>query len=189
MMSLTNDKFERYKGEANRLLDIARPATAAVLRIVAQLSFEEAMLLYSRNLGPDAITRLAATTGLQSAVVEDVTSRIIQQDLSEFGAEHERLFLQFKEKRPPAAREVELFLADLSSGQVHFVLHGGLVSWNERSGLLNDVIIEDSGSESFCESVAGYLISQGMGFETSVDVLQTSYVRQWPKWREFWTWF
>lgn len=188
MMLLTTDKIERYKREADQLLDIARPTTAAVLRIVAHLSFQEAVLLCSRNLSPDVITRVAALTGLPSAVVEDVTSRIIQQDLSEFGAEHERLSLQFKEKGSPT-REVERFLADLCSGQVVFVFHGGLVSWNERGGFLNDFIIEDDGSESFYEIVAGYLISQGMGFATSVDVLRHSYIKQWPKWREFWTWF
>ena len=188
----TSERLERLRNQALRLSAESEPQTADVLQIYPHLrEFEVVSALAGHYPDRDRLAELAAVSGCTPERIAAAMHNVIRLDFGSYDQSYGSAWEAYRRAGLPD-REVRSFFSQVVPGAVCFVLHGVLSVWDGHRRQLDDLHIEHRDfdeSDDFPDLVEGYLVSRGLDFETSVDILEASFCRQWPDWQSLWTWF
>jgi hypothetical protein len=185
-----SDRLESLVAQARRLIELARPTTAYLLRILDRLTADDIDELGKWNLDKPKseaiVDRLTAELGEHRQVVREVLSRCLQfdawGDYSDRNAALRQRFLESGEDSTTIDR-----LLGKPPTVYPYLEHFIIGAWHpEREECGRGLVIEDDRRAAICE---GYLVAKGMAFQTDLDLLETSARQEWRKWRLFWKWF
>lgn len=181
--------FGQIQAESCRLLEIGYPASATVLQIIKHITPAEACYLAQNgDLPSEVISRISATTGLQSRVIAIVAKNTIRLDLSDYADGYNHILDQYREAGSPV-EEIEAFFAGRKRGEFYFLLHGPHICvWDSEYSELCDLIIGNDDGD-FDLMVAGYLVARGFAFGNTVQALRIAFEQQWSNWEAFWSAF
>jgi hypothetical protein len=191
-------RLSGLRKRAADLLAIAHPVRCRYLEVV-RLASEEELLQLAAGPNPDAdlVHALAGKIEEDAAVVIDILTRFVRNDLRDPTPRYSELKQFFDESDLDVRQSVQRYL-DEGQEQVElsFLLHDELSGWDGQRGSLLDAPVfesfeEDGGDDAaFEHALCGYLVAHDRAFPTVVDLLGTARQQRWPLWEMLWRqWF
>jgi hypothetical protein len=184
-----SDRLASLVSRARAVIELARPTTACLLRVLNALAPDEVEELgrweLDRAKSEDIVDRLTAQLVEPRQAVREALSRCLQFDVwGDDQAHYEALGRTYRDSGDNDAA-IERTLG--RPPEVYAFVHHFLVeTWRPRQEHYSILLIEDDRSGAICK---GYLVAKGRAYATTLSLLEASVRQEWPKWQVLWKWF
>jgi hypothetical protein len=182
-----HDKLTHLQRRAADLTRRSSPWTAQVLRLYPHLHVEDVQVIHAgRDLDRGRLADVATASGVADIDILYIARLYIRPDFHNLGDYYPSLMARYQ--RAGISDEwLNAFVSDPAHGGRLFLLHGTLHVWDDFSGELDDLLLEPtSEGDVIPDVVEGFLVSKGLAFDTSVDLLDASFQQQWTEWQSLW---
>ncbi len=134
---------------------------------------------------------MASLSSRPIAEVDEIVRRVLAFDLQDFELLYDSASTSLNTVIQAPFDVAGLFEDFGSREKWYFMLYDESKCWDANSGLLCDVLIEDSidDDQTIYLSVAHFFVKNKLAFKDSIELLTVSSRENWPKWRELWRYF
>jgi hypothetical protein len=143
------------------------------------------------GLGDSRLSTVASLSSRPIAEVDEIVRRVLAFDLQDFELLYDSASTSLNTVIQAPFDVAGLFEDFGSREKWYFMLYDESKCWDANSGLLCDVLIEDSidDDQTIYLSVAHFFVKNKLAFKDSIELLTVSSRENWPKWRELWRYF
>lgn len=184
-----SERLASFVAQARALIELARPATAYLLRVLDALKPDEVEELGKWELdkpkSEGIVDRLTAQLGEHRQVVRETLSRCLRLDV--WGDNLDRNEALQRRYRESGEKDADIERTLGRPPKVYpFVHHFVVELWRPDQEDYSGLNLEDDRWGAICE---GYLVATGRGFPTTLSLLEATVRQEWPKWQVLWRWF
>ena len=180
-------RLDWLKRKSVQLLKRAAPWSARLIRLYPHLDTADVRVFQARGeLPPDRLSGLAEAAGISNQEVSYLGDLYVRPDSIDVQSRYELAIRHYKR----SGLSEELLLSTMSSscerGRL-FLLYGVLRVWDDFAGEVRDLLIEPRSDDDLIpDAIEGLLASNGLGFHTSLELLECSFEQQWAEWQSLW---
>jgi hypothetical protein len=139
------------------------------------------------HLSDDEMASIAARLSVYPDAVKVVLTKNVFDDLKDYHDSYKRKKAVYAASGASEAYLAELLRRHDPEISKIFVLHDVLNTWCAEADSLDELFIDNIQTGELDEHLAqGYLISSGLAYLTTFDVMEASYREQWPNWEALW---
>jgi hypothetical protein len=173
---------------ANTIRRAAYPVKSHRLEVLARFSEAElGRFIENGEVDPVRLTEVAGQLGESPAIVQDSLNRFQREVLANYGEEHEHAKRCFNQDAGLKSRVIDYYENHVSARDFYFVLHGSLHLWEGEQGvLLQEEIEQDDDNDITPYAYEGYLVTQGLVFDSFIELLAFAFEKQWVGWEHLW---
>lgn len=177
--------------QGKRLLLPTHPSAALILRVLGALSTEDVRQLEGGHLlDANRLGDISKSIGEHPDSVKETLYNRIRWDLQDYSSYHESARQSYIRSGISESWLLDFFGRHGEAGTIYFLLHHQLRTWNPLSQDFAEFVIEESDEDDeLPAAVEGYLVTKGLGYSTSVDLLDVSRRDSWANWQGLWSWF
>jgi hypothetical protein len=166
----------------------AQPVRAAILEVLPHFSVAE-LIRWNKTGQVDEtrISRVAELMGEPTLYVRNIIKPFLRNDLRDYSAHHEKVRRCFETCGSIKTEVINYCRQELGSCPLSFLLHDLVHVWDATTQNFGIELVEEFDDENlFGDACEGFLVTTGMAFSSSIELLAGSFNGQWQGWQDLW---